>query len=199
MVKRVFDILLSVAGIFFFLPVFMLICYLIYFSEGAPIFFLQDRVGKGGRIFKLIKFRSMKTSRFAHIDVDLLKNDSRVTKVGAFLRSTAMDELPQLINILKGEMSFVGPKPLPYVIEDREKEQFSYLDQVPGYVQRIKVLPGLTGLAQIYAPKNSNRRQKFIYDLEYVNKHGIFLDIRLILLSILITFRGKWESGGQKI
>lgn len=199
MLKRVFDILLSVAGIFFFLPVFMLICYLIYFSEGAPIFFLQDRIGKGGRIFKLIKFRSMKTSRFAHIDVDLLKNDSRVTKVGAFLRSTAMDELPQLINILKGEMSFVGPKPLPYVIEDIEKEQFSYLDQVPGYVQRIKVLPGLTGLAQIYAPKNSNRQQKFIYDLEYVNKHGIFLDIRLILLSILITFRGKWESGGQKI
>jgi len=105
-----------------------------------------------------------------------------------------MDELPQLINIIKGDMSFVGPKPLPYIVEGPESGEYKCLDQVPGYAQRIKVLPGLTGLAQIYADKDSTRRNKFRYDNIYVRNRNIFLDIKLIALSIAITFKAGWES-----
>lgn len=197
--KRQFDFILALAGAFFFMPIYALISFLIYIDDGWPILFLQERVGKYGRMFKIIKFRTMKKTADPYRDVDLLGEDARLTKIGRLLRATAMDELPQLINILKGEMSFVGPKPLVYPIEDNECARYKYLDQVPGYAQRIKAVPGLTGIAQVYTPKNSSREEKFVYDNEYISKQSLLLDIKLILVSFYITIKGKWESVRKKI
>ena len=197
--KRILDIALAVFGLIVFLPLYGIISLVIYISAGRPIFFFQERVGKDGKVFKLAKFRTMKLADRPHTDVDLLEKDPRVTKFGWFLRSTAMDELPQLINILKGDMSFVGPKPLPYVIEDEDRARYKYIDEVPGYKIRSKALPGLTGIAQIYAPKTASRKDKFRYDSLYVKKQGFLLDIRLILISVFITLTGKWESAEKKI
>jgi len=191
--KRVFDSLLALTGLITSFPLWAVIAYAIYTEDGRPIFFLQKRVGKQGERFKAFKFRTM-TNGQVHIDVDLLENDPRVTKVGRLLRALAIDELPQFINIIKGDMSFVGPKPLPFLIEDEEKSRYEYLDEVPGYDERIKVRPGLTGLAQIYAPKNISRRNKFRYDNLYVQKQSFFLDLRLIFQSFFVTFKGQWEK-----
>lgn len=186
---------MAAAGFIFTLPLWVVISLVIYLEDGRPVFFLQERIGKGGRKIKLIKFRTMRyNTEAAHADIDLLDDDPRVTKVGRILRATAMDELPQLINILKGQMSFVGPKPLPYLIEDEERAKFKYLDQVPGYHERIRMIPGLTGIAQIYAPKTAGRQEKFRYDNMYLEKRSLFYDIRLILISFYITIKAKWES-----
>ena len=124
------------------------------------------------------------------------ENDPRVTKVGMILRTTAMDELPQLINILKGEMSFVGPRPV-----DRSEgiPQYKDVSEVPGYEIRRLVRPGLTGIAQVYADKYILLRNKFRYDNLYVKNMGFLLDLKIILLSFWITFIGGWERRGRKV
>jgi lipopolysaccharide/colanic/teichoic acid biosynthesis glycosyltransferase len=173
---------------------------LILLEDGRPIFFLQERVGRGGKIFKTIKFRTMKHDPDKpHLDLDLA-NDPRKTRVGDFLRATAMDELPQLVNILKGDMSFVGPRALPLWIDD-EKEGKKYKDitEIPGFIERAKVRPGLTGISQIYAPKDATREEKFKYDVEYIDKNGFWFDLKLIILSFWITFRGAWEKRTNKL
>jgi len=125
--------------------------------------------------------------------------DPRVTRVGRFMRATAMDELPQLWNILRGDMSFVGPRALrPGEIEADSGGALVRLEEVPGYEQRIRVRPGLTGIAQIYAPRDVPRRQKFRYDRLYVAKRSWMLDVRLILLSFWISVLGTWEARGRK-
>ena len=128
-----------------------------------------------------------------------VENDHRVTRVGRVLRSTAMDELPQLWNIFRGDMSFVGPRALlPEEIEVRKSKSGNLgsipLEKVPGYEERHRVRPGLTGLAQIYARRDVPRRHKFKYGLLYIKKQTFWLDLKLIALSFWITFRGKWES-----
>jgi lipopolysaccharide/colanic/teichoic acid biosynthesis glycosyltransferase len=114
------------------------------------------------------------------------------------MRATAIDELPQLWNILRGDMSFVGPRALRPGEIEREGHQLVALEAVPGYGQRIAVRPGLTGIAQVYAPRDIPRRNKFKYDALYVRQQSLWLDIRLILLSFWISFRGTWESRGRK-
>jgi lipopolysaccharide/colanic/teichoic acid biosynthesis glycosyltransferase len=132
--------------------------------------------------------------------VQALEKDPRVTRVGGVLRATAMDELPQLWNIFKGDMSFVGPRALPtHEIELNGSGDCVALEEIPGYTRRHGVRPGLTGVAQIYAPRDIPRRQKFRYDLIYIEKQSFWLDLRLIALSLWITLRGKWESRGRKI
>lgn len=164
-----------------------------------PIFFPQERVGKNGKIIKVIKFRTMKhLSGKSHLDIDL-ENDPRITRVGRLLRVTAIDELPQLWNILKGEMSFVGPRALPMIIDDNEKQNYARLDQIPGFEIRSRVRPGLTGISQIYASKDAGREEKFKYDIEYVNKMNFWLDLNLIIISFWITLRGSWEKRGNKL
>ena len=197
--KRIFDIALSIFGIVVFLPLYGIIILLIYCLDGDPIFFFQERCGKNSRVFKLAKFRTMRLADEPHTDVDLLEKDPRLTKTGRLLRATAMDELPQLVNILKGDMSFVGPKALLYIIEDEDKVRYKYIDEVPGYEIRSSVLPGLTGIAQIYASKTASRRDKFRYDNLYIKKQSFLLDIKLILVSVFITLIGKWEAAGRKI
>jgi lipopolysaccharide/colanic/teichoic acid biosynthesis glycosyltransferase len=131
--------------------------------------------------------------------VQATRNDPRVTPVGRLLRATAMDELPQLWNILRGDMSFVGPRALrPGEIEAAGDGREVRLDDVPGFAVRCRVRPGLTGVAQIYAPRDVARRHKFRYDRVYIRRRSFWLDVRLILLSFWITARGTWEARGQK-
>lgn len=132
--------------------------------------------------------------------VQARENDHRITRVGKFLRVTAMDELPQLWNIIKGDMSLVGPRPLlPAEVKvGHSSSEVITIDEIPGYWERHSVSSGLTGITQIFAPRDIIRRRKFHYDLIYVRRQGFWLDVKLILVSLWITLRGKWESRGKK-
>lgn len=199
--KRIFDVLLSSFGMLVSIPVWIIIMLAIKFEDGGPVFYLQERVGRHYKIFRVIKFRSMIIDAEKKSGpVQAMEHDPRVTRVGRTLRKTAMDELPQLVNIWKGDMSFVGPRALrPEEKEVRGKGASFRIDEVPGYRERLAVTPGLTGLAQVYLPADAPRRQKFRYDALYVKKRSFCLDLKLISLSFWITFKGKWESGGKKI
>lgn len=201
MLKRLFDICLSSIGIIGSSPFWILFTIAILLEDGWPIFYFQERVGKNGRIFKALKFRSMIPDAEKHTGaVQAVENDPRVTKVGKILRATAMDELPQLLNILKGDMSFVGPRSLrPKEKEVRGNPNETEIDKIPGYDERLKVRPGLTGMAQVYLPTDALRKEKFEYDLLYIKNQSFFLDLKLIFLSFYITFRGKWESRKKKV
>jgi len=169
-------------------------------EDGGPVFYAQERVGEGGKRFRSWKFRSMvpdSDQRFGPLQAG--ENDHRVTRVGRVLRATAIDELPQLWNILRGDMSFVGPRALlPEEIEVNGNGELIPLEKIPGYDARHQVRPGLTGLAQVYAPRDIPRRHKFKYDLLYIKKQTLWLDLKLIALSFWITARGKWEHRGKK-
>lgn len=201
MLKRIFDITLSISGIILSTPLWLLISMGILLEDGWPVFYLQERIGKGAKIFEALKFRSMiKHAEEGIGPVQAAEDDPRVTKVGRILRATAMDELPQLINILKGDMSFVGPRALrPAELEVRGNPETVKIEEVPGHNERHAIKPGLTGLAQVYLPADAPRQEKFRYDLLYLENKSFWLDLKLILLSFWITFRGKWETRGRKI
>src|SRR5574337_345736 len=194
--KRSLDISLSGLGLLLSAPLWVFITILIKLEDGGPVFYGRERVGKGGLLFRSWKFRSMipdSDERFGPLQAR--DGDARVTRVGRILRATAMDELPQLWNIFIGDMSFVGPRALlPEEIEVRANGKLIPLEKIPGYEARHRVRPGLTGVAQIYAPRDISRRHKFKFDLLYIGKQTFWLDIRLILLSFWISLRGKWES-----
>ena len=198
--KRSFDIALSGLGLFASAPLWGLIALLIKLDDGGPIFYAQERVGKNGRRFWSLKLRSMVPDgdrRFGPLQAR--DADARITRVGHWLRATAMDELPQLWNIFRGDMSFVGPRALmPEEIEVSGGGEAVPLEKIPGYEVRHRVTPGLTGLAQIYAARDIPRRQKFKYDVVYMSRQTFWLDLRLILLSVWITLRGRWEQRGSK-
>lgn len=199
--KRPFDIILSFIGMVLSSPLWLLFSFLVRLQDRGPVFYRQDRVGRHGRIFKALKFRSMiKDAEKGRGPVQAVENDPRVTPVGRILRATAMDELPQLWNIFKGDMSFVGPRALrPEEREVHGNPDERRMDDIPGYRQRNQVRPGLTGLAQVYLPSDAPRRKKFRYDLLYIRKRSFRFDLKIIVLSFWITFRGKWESRQKKI
>lgn len=199
--KRLFDIVVSAAGLLAFSPIALLIAIAIKLDDGGPVFFSQDRVGLGGCVFPAFKFRSMVVdAEHATGAIQAVDNDPRVTRVGRVLRATAFDELPQLWNICRGDMSVVGPRPLrPGEADTTAGGVLLPLDAIPGYAMRHRVRPGLTGLAQIYAPRDLPRTGKFRYDLLYQRRAGFWLDLRLILLSFWITARGRWEDRGRKL
>jgi len=198
--KRALDIVLSGAGLVLSAPLWATIALAIKVEDGGAVFYAQERVGRLGRTFRALKFRSMRPDAEAHTGaIQAVEDDPRVTRVGRLLRATAMDELPQLWNILRGDMSFVGPRALrPGEIEADAGGRLVRLEEVPGFEHRIAVRPGLTGLAQIYAPRDVPRRHKFRYDKVYVEKRSWMLDVRLILLSFWISFLGTWEARGRK-
>jgi lipopolysaccharide/colanic/teichoic acid biosynthesis glycosyltransferase len=198
--KRLLDVLLSGSGLIVSAPVALILSVLIKLEDRGPIFFTQERVGRNGRRFAALKFRSMVPDAEARVGpVQSGENDPRVTRMGRIMRATALDELPQLWNIFRGDMSFVGPRALrPGEIEVHGDGMVERLEDVPGFAGRCAVLPGLTGVAQIYAPRDVTRRHKFRYDRLYIRRRSLWLDIRLILLSFWITFRGTWETRGRK-
>jgi lipopolysaccharide/colanic/teichoic acid biosynthesis glycosyltransferase len=199
--KRPFDMLLSGLGLVGSAPLWALIALGIKLEDGGPVFYGQRRVGRGGKLFMSWKFRSMipdADSTYGMLQAG--ENDHRITRVGKILRATAMDELPQLWNIFTGEMSFVGPRALvPEEAEVNGNGEVIPIEKIPGYAERHQVRPGLTGLAQVYAPRDIPRRQKFKLDLLYIKNHTFLMDLRLIALSFWITFRGRWEHRGRKI
>jgi lipopolysaccharide/colanic/teichoic acid biosynthesis glycosyltransferase len=180
--KRALDLLVllgahaALAPLFFIL--WIAIPLAIVLEDGRPVFHTQDRFGKDGRRFKLYKFRSMRVRRASEPwPEDTQEGDSRVTRVGRFLRKTALDELPQVINIARGDISFVGPRALPIQmhLEDTQQE--------PRFPLRLQARPGLTGLAQVYLPRQCHPRRRLGYDLLYIRKASLGLDLRLIFLS----------------
>jgi lipopolysaccharide/colanic/teichoic acid biosynthesis glycosyltransferase len=199
--KRPFDIVLSAAGLILSAPLWLLIGALVRLEDGGPVFYGQERVGRAGRRFRSWKFRTMVEDADARFGpLQAREGDPRVTRVGRLLRATALDELPQLWNILRGDMSFVGPRALlPQEIEVGATGQPIPLERIPGYEARHRVRPGLTGLAQVHAPRDLPRRHKFRLDRLYIERQSLWLDLRLIGLSFWITARGRWEHRGRKI
>lgn len=198
--KRSFDASLAAAGLVASAPLWAVFACLIKLEDGGPVFYAQDRVGLKGRPFPALKFRSMRPDAEAATGaVQATHNDPRVTRIGRIMRATAMDELPQLWNILRGDMSFVGPRALrPGEIEAGADGRLEKLEDIPGFDRRVSVRPGLTGLAQVYAPRDLPRRQKFRYDRLYAERRSMWLDVRLILLSFWISVLGTWEVRGRK-
>lgn len=172
-IKRAIDILGSSLGGLLISPILIIIAILIRVKLGSPIFFTQDRVGKDGKVFKIVKFRTMLEAydKFG----EPLSDKERVTSFGNFLRSTSLDELPELINVLKGDMSLVGPRPLLVeYIDLYSKEQF----------RRHEVRPGMTGWAQVNGRNNLNWDEKFKMDVDYVDNMNLLLDIKILFLTI---------------
>jgi lipopolysaccharide/colanic/teichoic acid biosynthesis glycosyltransferase len=200
--KRALDIALAAIGLVLSSPLWLLVSLAIFLADRGPVLFLQKRVGRGSKEFRIVKFRTMKPvakGETPHRVTDIAE-DPRVTSIGKGLRATAMDELPVLLNILKGDMSFVGPKPLPYQVEGWERMRYDNIGQVPGYKKRSQVRPGLTGMAQVYVGKrvSLSYRRRFQYDNLYIDRMSLWLDIKLILLSFWITLRGRWEHRERK-
>lgn len=198
--KRVFDIAVAATGLVVLAPVAAIAALAIKAEDGGPVLFTQDRVGRAGRVFAAYKFRSMVLDAERGTGpIQATANDARVTRVGRILRSTAFDELPQLWNILRGDMSIVGPRPLrPGEADTTADGRLLPLASIPGYEQRHAVRPGLTGLAQVYARRDLPRTGKFKYDLLYQRRATFCLDLDLILRSFWITARGRWEDPQRK-
>lgn len=205
--KRPFDLLLSGSWLLLSLPFWSFIGLLIWLEDGWPVFFRQPRLGRNGKLFRTLKFRSMVKAPDS-VEVQARQNDPRITRVGRVLRKTALDELPQLWNIFIGDMSFVGPRAQPEKekIKVGQVEKDLYIREVPGYEMRQLVRPGLTGVAQIYAPREVLHRQKFRYDAIYVRRvieqsqKGtmgdilmLWLDLRLICISVWNSLTARWE------
>ena len=172
--KRVFDFILSLTAIIILSPVLLLLTVIGAFLMGGNPFFTQERPGKDGKIFKLVKFRSMNNKRDER--GELLPDEKRLTYYGKFLRNTSLDELPELINILKGDMAIVGPRPLLV----RYLTRYSKTQ-----ARRHEVRPGLTGLAQVNGRNAISWEEKFRYDVEYVDNLSLMLDIKIILMTVL--------------
>lgn len=187
-IKRIFDLIISVILFIILLPLFMIISILIKLEDGGPIIYKQERIGYKNKKFKIYKFRSMNV---IPLEEELITDQNeRITKIGSFIRKTSIDELPQLINIIKGEMSFVGPRPwcselFPYYTEDQKR--------------RHLVRPGVTGYAQVSGRNQINILDKIAYDLDYVEKIGFIFDIKVCLSTIKLMFKSfinsKEESG----
>ena len=175
--KRFFDIFISLLILIFFSPLLILITLLNIIFQGFPVIFLHSRLGKNGKSFELIKFRSMINGPSLSAEHDI----KRITKWGRILRRTSIDELPVLLNVLKGEMSLVGPRPLPVKYLGR----FNFFQK-----KRLHVLPGITGLAQVKGRNHLSWEERFNYDVDYVKNQSFILDIKILLFTIIIVFRG---------
>ncbi len=193
-IKRAFDVLVASIGLVLSAPFWLLFGTAVKVQDGGPVFYRQKRLGLDGEGFDALKFRSMVVD--AEKDTGAVwatENDPRVTRFGRMLRATAMDELPQLWNIFRGDMSFVGPR------AERPDLVDKFAQAIPGYRERLRVRPGLTGLAQVYGQYDSPPRHKLKYDRLYIRRQSFCLDLKLVLLSFLITFKGKWEHRGKKV
>jgi len=198
--KRLFDITFSLVGLVALLPFIAVISAVIKAEDGGPVFYRGTRTGRDSIEFQMLKFRTMVVDAEKLGGSSTADDDPRITSIGKTLRKYKLDELPQLINVLKGDMSFVGPRAL----RPKEKEVYGTheeinIEDIPGYKERLAVRPGLTGVAQVYLPTDALRKEKFQYDLSYIKNQSFLFDLKLIFLSFWITFRGKWESRGKKV
>ena len=183
-IKRFFDLLISLIGLICISPILIVVTiWLHYANKGAGAFFMKERPGKGGKIYKVIKFKTMTDEKDA--DGNLLPDAQRLTKVGKFVRSTSIDELPQLINILKGDMSFIGPRPLLVkYLPLYSKEQ----------MRRHEVRPGISGWAQVNGRNTITFTKQFEYDVYYVDHLSFWLDVKIFFMTILKVFKREGIS-----
>lgn len=196
-VKRICDIILSLIAIILTSPVMLIAAIAIHKYDGGPVFFRQKRCTRNGRVFEILKFRSMIVDAEKDGKARLAtENDDRITPVGHFIRKTRIDELPQFFNILKGDMSFVGPRPeRPEIVAEYEKE-------FPEFDLRMKVKAGLTGYAQVYGKYNTTAYDKLKLDLIYVQKYSLLMDLRLIFMTVKVIFMKESTEGlddGERI
>ena len=185
--KRIFDIICASIGIIIASIPMLIVALAIKINDGGPVLFKQERIKRNSKKFFIYKFRSMKID--ADKEKPAMANDSRITKVGKFIRATRLDELPQLFNILKGEMSIVGPRPLI------PKEINEAIEKHPDFIYRLNVKPGVTGYAQVNGRYTTEEEEKLRYDLTYVRNYSFWLDIKIILQTIIVIF-SKGASRG---
>ena len=191
--KRLMDILLCSVAMIVAAPVMAVVAIAIKLEDGGPVFFRQKRMTRNGREFDILKFRSMIVDAEKYAGAVLATdNDPRITKVGKVIRATRLDELPQILNILKGDMSIVGPRPERKVIADE------YCKDIPEFDYRLKVRGGLTGYAQIYGKYNTSAYDKLRLDLMYIENYSFMLDIKLIILTLRIIFSKESTEGIDK-
>lgn len=179
--KRLLDIFIALTALIILSPIFLIVMLKVRQNLGSPIFFLQERPGKNAKIFKMIKFRSMKD--VFDNDGNPLPDEARITPFGLKLRATTLDEMPQLINVLKGDMSIVGPRP----------QMKEFLDHyTPEQMRRHEVKPGMTGLAQVSGRNNLSWEEKFELDVEYVETQSIWLDFKIMFktVKVMLTKEG---------
>ncbi len=191
--KRPFDLLVLIAVHVALAPLWAILWALIplaiWMHDRGPVFYTQERLGKNGRSFRLYKFRSMIPDAERHTGAVWAEaDDPRITPVGAFLRSRALDELPQVINMWKGDISLVGPR------AERPELSQEFESSYPGFEQRLMVRPGMTGLAQIYGRYSTNPRNKLRYDMLYIRRMSPWLDVGLLVSSVLLTLRARWQD-----
>ena len=181
-VKRTADIIFSAAGLIVLMPILLISAILLEIFMPGPLFFKQQRVGKNGSLFNILKFRSMKVDKALEASHDFTRDAERMTPFGKLLRRTKIDELPQLWNVLVGDMSLVGPRPTV-------KEQ---TDKYNDYQrQRLNMRPGMTGLAQVNGNVSLTWDERFVYDIEYVNNFSVLLDIRILCKTVLVVIMGE--------
>ncbi|MEM6603200.1 MAG: exopolysaccharide biosynthesis polyprenyl glycosylphosphotransferase [Pseudomonadota bacterium] len=186
--KYIFDALIALTVLILTSPLFLIFAIMIKRESEGPVFFKQDRVGKNGKIFKIFKFRTMTVMDNGHHIQQAKRGDARITKIGAFLRMTSLDELPQIFNVLLGEMSIVGPRPHA-VAHDKE-----FSERVPNYTHRHNVLPGITGYAQVKGYRGETDTDNKLlgrikYDLKYESKLSFWLDLKILFKTIWAVIR----------
>lgn len=182
--KPLFDLLIAVFGIIILLPLFLFVALFIKIDSKGPVFFRQERLGRQGKVFTIYKFRSMRNDLYIPVgSVKVMENDPRITEIGKFIRKTSIDELPQLFNIIKGEMSFIGPRP-PVTNFPKKYSEYSEEEKVRFYVK-----PGLSGLVQVRQREINDWNLNIPVDLEYVRNYSFCYDLKLFLSSVLIFFR----------
>ena len=173
--KRLVDIVIATTALILLLPIFIWVTYKVKKNLGSPVLFLQERPGKDGKLFKMIKFRSMKDA--VDKEGNPLPDEQRITSFGQKLRSTSLDEMPQLINVLKGDMSIVGPRPM--------LKDFVALYS-PEQARRLEVKPGMTGLAQVSGRNELDYEERFKCDVWYVDNHNTFVDFKIMFKTVAV-------------
>lgn len=188
-IKRTFDIVFSALAIIVLFPVFVVVAVLIHMDDKGPIFFLQQRATRDGRIFKVIKFRTMKVNSK---NKSATVNDDRITRIGHKLRKYRIDELPQIFNIFMGDMSFVGPRP------EMLENVYTYTEEMPEFNYRLRVKAGLTGLAQVVGKYNTSPKDKLILDMMYIERFSMWRDIKLLFQTLIVFLKKDSTEGFDK-
>lgn len=190
-IKRAFDLFVSLVIVIVFIPIWIIVAVLIKITSPGPVFFLQDRPGYHKKIFKVYKFRTMKLGSEKMVKgQEVMKDDDRVTSVGKFLRRSKMDELPQILNVLKGEMSLIGPRP------ERVASLEDYDDEIS---KRLNMLPGMTGLAQVSGNIYLSLADRYKLDVYYVEHFSLWLDIKILFRTVGVVLFGEEKYLGKEL
>ena len=183
--SRILDICLSIIGLTIGIPLIIIFAILIKLEDKGPIIYKQERVGKHGKLFNIYKLRSMRMDAEKYGAQWAQVNDPRILNVGRFIRKTRIDEIPQLFNILKGDMSIIGPRP------ERPMFTMQFNEEIDGFINRLLVKPGLTGWAQVNGGYDMTPEEKLKWDLDYIQNRSIFIDIRIIFRTVKVVLTGE--------